>query len=326
MKRNSIYNRMKLSAAPVCIVLGTLAALVHSGVQEVSHRRLETMRDSLDYTTISLEPVANRNFRDDTAGDGKGGWSDQGENSIYGMPTGVQTFMGIPFDISSTAGKQCLVMRGQNDSTLPTTATLPVGASGTAVYFLHAAAWPSPVIGSYTVTYSGRKSETITIRNKIEVFDFWSPGASAVARQFWSGENPKKKGIGLTGFVWKNPHPKKKIESITVQTPGDGAYLMLCGVTLSDGPSYLPKEPVVEFVGKDWFAWKGIDIEQRRGTALDMSRFLSAPAGTHGWLGKAGEDFRFEDGTTMRFWGMSVSDQANFPSRRQAEFMAEYIA
>ncbi len=323
MKTNTSVKRF---CARTIAAVACLCGIAAAGIVNVEEDELRALSDSIHYTTISLESVANRNFKDDVAGDGKGGWSDQGENSVYGFPLGRRKFKGIPFHISQSDGKQCLVMRGQNDQNLPTSAEVMVDEKGKTVYFMHAIAWAAPVVGTYTVNYANGGSHDITVRNKLEVFDFWSPGASETARQIWSGSNPQKEGIGLTVFAWENPKPDKVIESITIQTPGDKAYVMVCGITLSNGPAYLPKEPIRTFVGDTWFPYSGINVEERRGTALDMSKALDAPAGKKGWLSKDRGDFQFENGENIRFWGMSVSDQANFPSKEQAAFMAEYVA
>ena len=74
-------------------------------------------------------------------GDGKGGWTDQGENSVPEMPTGRRVFEGIPFDIAAKAGQQVIVLRGQSREAFPTRAEVKVDKRGKALYFLHAAAW-----------------------------------------------------------------------------------------------------------------------------------------------------------------------------------------
>ncbi|MFP4382048.1 MAG: hypothetical protein ACLFUS_16220 [Candidatus Sumerlaeia bacterium] len=75
-----------------------------------------------------------------------------------------------------------------------------------------------------------------------------------------------------------------------------------------------------------WYPYAGIDITSRRGTALDLSHLLDAPAGKHGWLNVKGEDYVFEDGTVARFWGVNIVASANFPSHDEAERVAELLA
>jgi len=87
-----------------------------------------------------------------------------------------------------------------------------------------------------------------------------------------------------------------------------------------------PAEPGVRVDGDTWFAYGGLNLADRRGTALDASELLDAPAGKHGVLGRQGDGFVFADGTRVRFWGLSIAGQMNLPSEPQAEFIAELCA
>ena len=55
-------------------------------------------------------------------------------------------------------------------------------------------------------------------------------------------------------------------------------------------------------------------------TILDCSRWIEAPTGRHGFVTVRGEQFAFEDGTPVRFWGAQIDlwdrDQADYAIRR----------
>ena len=53
---------------------------------------------------------------------------------------------------------------------------------------------------------------------------------------------------------------------------------------------------------------------------------LDAPAGKHGFVTVKDGHFYFENGTRARFWGTNLCFSANFPSKKQAEIMAERLA
>jgi hypothetical protein len=82
----------------------------------------------------------------------------------------------------------------------------------------------------------------------------------------------------------------------------------------------------VAYDSKDWFAYRGTDPVKRRGTALDVSRLLDAPAGKYGPLQRRGEDFVFANGKAVRFWGVNLVAAANFPSHAEADQLAELLA
>lgn len=94
-------------------------------------------------------------------------------------------------------------------------------------------------------------------------------------------------------------------------------------VALSTHPVKL--EPIV-YDTKGWFPWTGTDPVKRRGTALDVSRLLEAPAGKHGPLTRRGDGFAFKNGKAVRFWGVNIVGSANFPSHAEAERQAELLA
>lgn len=95
-------------------------------------------------------------------------------------------------------------------------------------------------------------------------------------------------------------------------------------VRLSALPAVLEPEP---YDTRGWFPYQGFEPAKRRGTALDASRILDAPAGKHGWVGVKGEDFVFQrTGRPVRFFGINLVAGANFPSHEQAEALAEALA
>jgi len=75
-----------------------------------------------------------------------------------------------------------------------------------------------------------------------------------------------------------------------------------------------------------WLPYRMPDIRKLKGTALDMSFLLDAPAGKHGFLTVKRDKFFFEDGTEARFWGGNLFGEANFPTHKEAEALAERIA
>lgn len=59
---------------------------------------------------------------------------------------------------------------------------------------------------------------------------------------------------------------------------------------------------------------------------VDLSRFLDAPAGKHGFLGVNNGRFEFEDGTAIRFWGTTLTGSACFPPQDFAPRLADRLA
>jgi hypothetical protein len=82
---------------------------------------------------LDMAKAVNMAFQDDVAGDGVGGWTDQGGNDFQHMPLVEQTLCGVPFrivDPAKNAGKGCPVLRGHGRKDLPDSAKVPVGRKG----------------------------------------------------------------------------------------------------------------------------------------------------------------------------------------------------
>lgn len=81
------------------------------------------------------------------------------------------------------------------------------------------------------------------------------------------------------------------------------------------------------FVSADssgWFKYDIPDTDKIDGTALDASYLLDAPAGKHGFLTYTEDDnFFFEDNTSIRFWGIGLSDEDTIPEYEDAALLAK---
>ena len=75
---------------------------------------------------------------------------------------------------------------------------------------------------------------------------------------------------------------------------------------------------------KNWFPF---DVrEDLSPSVIDMSSWLNAPAGKHGWLNADGDNYFFEDGQQVRFWGVNICNMRVFPERELADKWSSYLA
>ena len=112
---------------------------------------------------LDLSKVANRSLASPAAGDGKG-WTDQGPDvDMRKLPTGQQSYGGVPFQLLS-GDKAVLVLKGNGKAgaNLPQEVTIPVGRKMEALFILHANTLLDPKLQSLldvTVEYKdGSKS------------------------------------------------------------------------------------------------------------------------------------------------------------------------
>ncbi len=170
---------------------------------------------------LDLSKVANMGFKDEKDGDGKGGWTDQGENDFRMMPLGRQTLAKIPFDIidpASNGGKSCVIMTPNPKGDLVKAAKgIKLEGKFRRIFFLHTAAWISStgtVVAYYTVHYADGSKELIPVRDGVNICDWWHCGSLPEAKLALAMRNPAGNEVGLTMMEWSNPHPEKEIKSI----------------------------------------------------------------------------------------------------------------
>ncbi len=175
---------------------------------------------------LDLRPFANMGFKDEADGDGKGGWTDQGDNDLRYMPLGLQKIHSIPFDIinpDSNGGKSCLLLYSRNKEFLPKQiGPVPVGGKAGSLVFLHSAAWagtPGTKAAIYRVSYSDGGSVEIPVKTGEQISDWWGMkdvnGSDAGLFMKVKSDKSYTGLVGLYAFRWKNPEPEREIASLT---------------------------------------------------------------------------------------------------------------
>ena len=211
------------------------------------------------FTGLDLAPHANRGYLDTVAGDGQGGWTDQGENDmryflinhsgeVGGMavsgapfPTNI-SFYGVTYrlaDPKANAGKAVVVLRGgENGRECPASVMgLRVGQRADRIWFLHAAAWGmdrshGTTVARYEINYADGTRALAPVRLGQEVSDWWNPKPLSGAQVAWTGRNLRTAPIGIYSMSWDNPHPDKAIATIDVVGNLAQTQLILLGITL----------------------------------------------------------------------------------------------
>jgi hypothetical protein len=75
-----------------------------------------------------------------------------------------------------------------------------------------------------------------------------------------------------------------------------------------------------------WYAFEPLPLEGAGASAADASDLLDAPAGKHGFLRVKGDEFVFEDGTPVRFWGTNIVAGEVFMDHETARRTAARLA
>lgn len=173
---------------------------------------------------IDLSRHCNQGFTDASAGDGQGGWTDQGpELDLRNMPVGMQKLAGVPFrviDPDGNDGRSCIVMRGYRGLTFPEHVEgIPVGEKLDRVHILHGSAWAKAgqKLGEYVFTYADGESLRFPVVEGTHVHDwYWGAMTLGEAEPAWVGAARGHDGVALYCTTWENPRPDVLIESVSI--------------------------------------------------------------------------------------------------------------
>lgn len=196
----------------------------------------DAMRYTIDVAKtkmIDIRKFCNRQFVDQKPGDGAGGWTDQGENSLRGVPDGVQSFLGVPFDIirwDMNNNTSCIVLGSSRNENGPREVNgIAVEDELKALYFLHTVGWSSDGAKAYTyrIHYGDGSTLDVPIVVGKNTDDWWIGKHRGEARVAW--KNSEKKGF--YAWRWENPQPEKLIGSIDIISAGNEPVPIVVAIT-----------------------------------------------------------------------------------------------
>lgn len=279
---------------------------------EVLHRDAGLREPGQDVTPLPLKTVANRAFADQTAGDGKGGWTDQGEQSLRGIVP-QRSYGGMEFDIPKS-GNAVVTMDSPHDRTGVKTFTLTPGSEKkyAFLYLLHAAAWVASSgekLGSATVQYTDGSESRFSVENGRNICDWWLMTPLPHARSVYLQNREEGRG----GFLMTRfPLDAKPVKQVRFDTLGKGIWVIVGASLSSRDVSVQTKQKECRFTAP---RWKRADMRQLdliEGSALDLSgrkRFSSEKDGAL-LIGRDGAvTFRTQEGKPVRLIGFNA-----FPS------------
>ncbi len=276
--------------------------------------------------------AANRAFRDDRAGDGGGGWTDQGpENDLRAFESAPRKFRNVAFDIPAS-GDGCLALSGRG-ADLPGEAEQPVAVPpeyARFLYLLHSAAWtgaPGEPLAEIRVDYADGSGQELTVANGRDAGNWWEPAPLQNGAVAWSAENPRAEvGLYLSKYRLDRSDPVK----LSFRNRS-GQVWLLAGLSFGDRGIRIaptPEEKVTLRAGKEYLP---LEFSGRiaPGSPLDLSGTLEAPAGKFGRVvcTPAGEfGFEKDPGRTIRFLGVNLVGDCNYLDKAEADRLVDALA
>jgi hypothetical protein len=282
---------------------------------------------------LDLRPACNMGFKDETEGDGTGGWTDQGQNDMRGMVPGPIQLEGIALNIidpSRNDGRSCIVLGRR----LPRKASIPVNQRADRIFALHNCAFSGgkgkAAVARWTFVFEDGARSAVDLSLGRDLTDWWSPEDTQNSVVALLAANPMHATNGLNLAEIANPEPGKMIRSIEIEALDEVMY-MLVAATLAEGESAMPflkLSSEVEFrkANKDWFPCDLPWGAPEEPSPTNMSYLLERPAGKRGFVQSRDGEFVFEDGTRARFLATTCGWWAWAVSHEDSERMAAYLA
>lgn len=248
---------------------------------------------------LDLRASANRGFYDSVAGDGQGGWSDQGpSNSIRKIPLGRWNWQGMAFDVIDPAtndGRSILAFDSMNSATGLRSATLSVNppSSASVLYLMHTACWAGQAhknrpIGRLIVEYADQQpSKSIDVVIGRDIYDWWRPSDCANALVAHEEQNGSANvGIYVSRFTISDGQARPVRISFRPERSGESFWIVIAA-TLSDDArtNVFDAQPTTyPAITEGFKAFDQSDIQVKPGTALDFTFLSDAPAGKYGFV------------------------------------------
>lgn len=203
---------------------------------------------------IDLSKYVNQSFTDEQENDGKG-WADFGEDAcFYKLPYGIVAFEDgiVPFKIinpEKNKGKSALVLSGpKREEAFPKISKqIKINKEFESLFFLHTCMYvkkDSKDLVKYRIHYADGTEVLFVCNNNVEIADWWEPTEFLPKAERTYEESHK----WLINTPWKNPHPKKTIKWIEMQSTGNAIPVLVAISGTKDPEPY--EKLVVQIKGK----------------------------------------------------------------------------
>jgi len=233
--------------------------------------------------SVDLTKVVNMDFADDVAGDGKGGWSDQGpfNDAKKFKYQDVERFANVPFTVINPAknnGKAVLVMNSPNFPNGPKEAvvTLARPAAAKYLYLLHTLCFGSAdPAGIIKVMDVNGKTQTVKVVGNRDLADWWGMKkvSAGVPGATWSNGSGGTVGLYVSGFALDD---LAAVKSITFESSGNAPVWLVVAATLSADKIEFPSTKVVRMLPDE--RWQALSTKGETGivagTAIDRAKFV----------------------------------------------------
>lgn len=293
-----------------------------------SHLKLNFFIKHFAQTTIDLKKIVNTGFRDEKAGDGLGGWTDQGPtNDLRCLKDKTIRVGYVDFNIidqDSNHGASVIAIGGKRETR---EVMINVFTEGNYLGLIHATAWTKPgLAGKIKVCYKNGSSQFIEVNSGRDVGNWWEPLNLENGYVAWTGvTNKNRVGLYFSQFHLIRNDP------VSITLSGNDSQLWLVPAISLFEKEVNTNALIKEYItapGEEWIVLESTqDIIP--GSPLDFSTQLDAPAGKYGHVVKSSNGhfvFEGKKDTPIRFVGTNLCFSAQYLNKSEADTLAERLS
>ncbi len=184
--------------------------------------RVPSAKESNQFYPLTLASSANMGFADETAGDGRGGWTDQGpKNDLRALSPGVKVFCTWPFrilDPEKNGGRSCVIFRSVHSPFGTDRIVLPVNRRCNSLALLNACAWgkTGAVAATVEVLFANGTQMRFPLIAGKQTRDWWNPKPIPEAEIAWkAGADNGEIGLYSTVLKWGKAD---MVRSVSIRT------------------------------------------------------------------------------------------------------------
>ena len=278
----------------------------------------------IEFTTVDLKNFVNRSTVDTRENPG---WTNQGYgHDMAAFRGGKPAYGGVPF---KTVLHKAVTVGGERRlGTVRSAGVMLPDNNAQAIHLLHNSAWTSGDFGRMTVNFKNGKTQDFILNSLRDGGDWTQNTSRPNGLAVWTGKgiNGSNRGMFLSVYALKYKAPVK----VTFTALTQNIYWAINGITLGSKKRIIPTEMTVlreARHGKDWnnLAFANHTI---KGSAMDFSFMLDAPAGKYGRVLAAPDGtFRFANGKRLKLFGPNVCHtMSTLDSKEYIDKLADQLA
>ena len=280
--------------------------------------------NKLKFTTVDVSKYVNRNLADSKENPG---WTNQGYgHDMSCFPGKAMSYGGVPF--VPVPGKSVTVGGERRLGTVRSLTVKLENNNARAVHLLHNSAWTSGEFAKLSVKFKNGKTQEFVLNSLRDGGDWVQDTSRANGLNVWQGvgANGGPRTMFLSVFPLKYSSPTEL--AFTALTKN--IYWAINAITLGNKARIIPNQVAVLRVAKHGKEWQRLKFDNTtvKGSALDFSFLLDAPAGKYGRALPAPDGtLRFANGKRLKLFGTNICHtMSTLESKEYIDAIADQLA